>query len=144
MTINQFVQNHGLKRLRVLDWISKGLIPGASVDRNYIPDSARIPYTKARAKRADKIYCSIVNASIRRQHVLPQLYGICQEEFDGYIRRLEQAGLIERRITDDIIYYDATIEATQYSEKFVINLVRACAQGIAQGVTEGMMAVAAV
>ena len=140
MTINQFAEIHNKRRRLVLDWISKGFIPGASVDRDYVPDSARVPYTKARAKNAKKIYCSIVKSSIQQQHVLPQLYGICQEEFDDYIRRLERAGLIEIRITDGVTYYDATIAATQYSEKFVIELVRACAQGIAQGVTEGMLA----
>ena len=32
----------------VMNWIAKGYVPGA--DMNYIPDSAREPYTAARAK----------------------------------------------------------------------------------------------
>ena len=40
----------------VMNWIAKGYVPGA--DMNYIPDSAREPYTAARAKRdcANKKY----------------------------------------------------------------------------------------
>lgn len=140
MTTDTFMRNYGIKKKGlVTKWITEELIPGANLDEDYIPDSARPPYTKARAKNAKSIYYSIVIASHNRQHVLPKLYKICQEEFNGYINRLAQANLIDIRVTDNITYYDATLSATDVNKKFILDALERCSKGIAQGVTEAAL-----
>ena len=75
MTIDMFMNNYGIKKKEtVIIWILENLIPGANLATDYVPDSARPPYTKARVKDADSIYCSIVAASRKRYHVLPKTY----------------------------------------------------------------------
>lgn len=61
MTIDEYAQKYSVKKKEtVIKWILDGLVPGADLATNYIPDSARQPYTNARAKSADSIYYSIV------------------------------------------------------------------------------------
>ena len=84
MTIDVFIYNYGLKRKDTfISWIKNGLIQCANLEKDYVPDSARPPYTKARAKKAGAIYVSIVKASCNRQHVLPKLYRRGDDEFNG-------------------------------------------------------------
>lgn len=135
MTIETFAEYHNVKDKTVKDWIKKDLIPGANLEKNYIPDSARVPYTEARAKNARAIYVSIVKGSGALKHVLPKLYKICDDEFNGYIDRLEDAKLIQRRVSDGITYYDATIEACKIKEEFILKAVEAAARGFSEGMT---------
>lgn len=52
MTLEEFMQKYNIKRKqKLLEWISKGLIPKANIERNYVPNSARVPYTKSRARK---------------------------------------------------------------------------------------------
>lgn len=51
MTISDFATKVKISEKTVIKWINNGYIPGASVENNYVPDSARKPYTKARAKK---------------------------------------------------------------------------------------------
>lgn len=130
MTIEKFMQNNKIKKKEtVIKWIIEDLIPGARLMDNYIPDSARVPYTRARARNVQGIYVSIFNACNKQKHVLPQLYGICSEEFEHYIVQMEKAGLIERRVTDGITYYDVRIFAEKPSRKFVLDAIRMASQG---------------
>lgn len=133
MTIETFAEYHNVKDKTVKDWIKKELIPGAILEKNYIPDSARVPYTKARAQNARAIYVSIVKGSSNLKHVLPKLYKICDDEFDGYVDRLEGAGFIQRRVSDGITYYDATIEACKIKEELILKAVEAVARGVSEG-----------
>ena len=134
------MENYGIKRKKtVIDWILENLIPGANLEEDFIPDSARPPYTKARAKNAKAIYYSIVVASSKRYHVFPRLYGICEEEFNGYIDRLVAANLIAIRITDDIVYYDATIAGVNINRQFVFDAIELCSRGISQGITAAVL-----
>lgn len=139
MTIKEFAKRYNVKERIARKWIRCGYIPEANIENDYIPDSARVPYTKARAKTADAIYVSIVKASRNRMHVVPQIYGLTQAEFDGYIRRLEDAGLIVLRVTDNVTYYDATINAINFSRKFILEAIEACSKGLAGGVTEACL-----
>lgn len=139
MTIETFAKNNNIKEKRVKGWIEKELIPRADLDRNYVPDSARQPYTKARAKKASSIYLSIVRASNKRFHVLPQLYGICDDEFEGYINQLVAARLIVKRETDEVTYYDAALEVVNLNRKFVLEAIGMISAGIARGTTEAYM-----
>ena len=136
MTIQEFAAAKKVKVKTVESWIEKGLIPLADLSENYVPNSARAPYTGARAKKSDAIYTSIVRASKELKHVLPSLYGICDEEFEGYIDRLVEAGFIERRTTDGVTYYDATLMASNTTDKAILHtlemLVGAAAYGIAK------------
>ena len=56
MTIEEFVSINKVGKNTVVDWIKKDLIPGVIIDNNYVPDSARKPYTKARAKTYEAIF----------------------------------------------------------------------------------------
>ena len=140
MTIDTFMDNYGIrKKETVIKWIIEKLIPGADLESDYIPDSARPPYTKARAKDANSIYCSIVSASCKRYHVLPQLYKICTDEFNGYINRLVEADLISIRVTDNITYYDATLNAKNCNKKFILNAIESCSKGLSEGTTTAIL-----
>lgn len=142
MTIERFMSNYGIKRREtVTNWIKNGLMPGANLQHNYIPDSARPPYTKARAKNTNAIYISLVKGAYNRRHIMPQLYNnMCEDEFNGYIDRLVEAGLIVRRVSDGITYYDATINANNINKKFILEalevITRAASEGVANACFE--------
>ena len=142
MTIEEFAKNHRVTVKTIKKWISDGLLPGASIKDNYIPPSARRPYTDTRARNAKAIYKSIVYAARNQLNVLPQLYKICQSEFDGYIEELVHVGLIRLRVADGVTYYDATIKATQYNEKQIVQainlLLGTCVKSGVQGLVEGL------
>lgn len=136
MTINEFmIKNNIRKKNTVIAWIEKGLIPNATLDPEYIPESARKPYTRARAKNAKAIYCSIVKATINRYHVMPQNYGICKAEFEAYVDKLVEAKLIDKRVTDGITYYDATITALKIKRETLLEFIERSMEGISRGVT---------
>lgn len=140
MTINEFISNYNIKNKRiVLDWIKKDLIPLADVEKDYIPDSARPPYTRARARNSKSIYISIVKASYNRRHVMPQLYKICEDEFRGYISRLIQAGIIEARISDGIEYYDATLTVNNIKRNYILKAIEAVSAGVSEGTTKAIL-----
>ena len=105
MTISDFATEVKTSKETVIKWINNGYIPGASVENNYVPDSARKPYTKARAKNSDAVYCSIVKACMNFCHVVPALYNMRDDEFNGYIDRLIAAGYISTRVADGVTYY---------------------------------------
>ena len=138
MTITQFSEKHKKKIETVLKWIYDGLIPQASVDNDYVPDSARIPY-RSNAKNADSIYESIVRASSEQKHVCAKTYGLCEQEFLGYIERLVDAGLIVKRNTDNVTYFDATLSAGEIKRKRVLGIIQAASAGIAYGVSSAFM-----
>lgn len=139
MDIETFVINNHCKRKTVIKWIKEGFIPGGNLEKDYIPDSARVPYTGARAKNTDAIYFSMVKASRNRKHILPSLYHLCEEEFNAYVDRLVQAGLIEKRRTDGIVYYDATLKAIDANKQFILSALKAISQGVAEGVTTALL-----
>lgn len=136
MTIDEYAQKYSVKKKEtVIKWILDGLVPGADLATNYIPDSARQPYTNARAKSADSIYYSIVKATKNLYHVTAKIYNLYDDEFNGYINRLVEAGLIIIRVTDGVTYYDSPIPSKNCNKKFIIDAIEASARGIAQGVT---------
>ena len=139
MTIDQFAQNIGKKRKTVEKWIREELIPNAILENDYVPDSARQPYTKARAKSAKAIYISMVDASSKRQHIMPKLYKLCEDEFEAYANKLIEAGFLERRISDDVTYYDATIEADSINKKNILDTIKAVTYGVAEGVASAIL-----
>lgn len=135
MTIEEFMENKGIKNRKTIEeWIRKGYIPKASIKDNFIPNSARVPYTKARAKNSKSIYVSIVKASSKLQHVVPSMYKICDDEFDGYINRLIEARLIDKRVSDGVTYYDATIDADKINEKFVLTVIEKASKGVTEAI----------
>lgn len=138
MTIAQYSCRYGKEIETVLKWIYDGLIPMASVDNDYIPDSAREPY-RTKAKKADSIYKSIVKACVDQKHVCPKTYKICDDEFYGYINQLVDAGLIVKRETDNVTYYDATVLVLKGNKKFIIDSIKAISYGISLGVTTAVI-----
>ena len=138
MTIECFAHNKNKKIETVLKWIYDGFIPGSSVDNDYVPNSAREPYVKARVKTADAIYSSIVNASRKLKHVTYKTYGISEKEFNGYINRLVNANLIELRIEDNVTYYDVTVLALGKKKAFILDCIEHGLRGISEGITNGV------
>lgn len=139
MKIDTFALQNKVKRKTVEKWIKDDLIPKADLEKDYIPESARLPYTKARAKNAKSIYVSMVKAAYSRKHILPVLYKICDDEFNGYIERLVDAGCIVKRISDDITYYDATLQANEINQKFILNAIETISKGVSEGVTTAVI-----
>ena len=139
MNIDKFAFNNRIKRKTVEDWIKKGLIPNADLEKNFVPDSARPPFTKARAKNVNSIYVSMVRASFERKHILPILYKICEDEFNGYIERLVLAGCIEKRVSDGVTYYDATIQSKDINSNYILKSLKAIFCGISEGTTTAIL-----
>ena len=137
MTISDFAEKQKTKKKTVLGWIEKGYIPGANLAKDFIPDSARKPYTKARAsaKNSASIYYSIVNASRNLFHVLPTLYGLCEDEFNGYIDRLVEAECLVRRTMDSVTYYDATPKAKYYKKSELLKALSPVIKAASEGIT---------
>ena len=140
MTIDKFIKINKINnKKKVANWIKVGLIPGADLENNYVPDSARIPYTEARAKNAKSIYVSMVKGSSERKHILPKIYNLCDEEFDGYVDRLIRAGLLEKRISDNITYYDATIKGSEINKKSIMQTIESISRVVAEGITNAIL-----
>ncbi|CAM2903728.1 hypothetical protein [Erysipelothrix tonsillarum] len=119
MDLTTFRKNFNIKQEQTaLNWIEENLIPGAYYDASSqewkVPDAARPPYTKARAKNSSAIYVSIVKGCINRYHVLPKLYNLSQQEFDVYIQQLIKANLITVVYHQDIPYYYANLECDAF------------------------------
>ena len=65
MTIDTFMNNYGIKKKEtVIKWILENLIPGADLASDHVPNSARPPYTKARVKDVDSIYCCRITQKV--------------------------------------------------------------------------------
>ena len=138
MTISEYAEKHDKKIETVLKWIYEGLIPRASVDNDYIPNSARKPY-RSNARKAESIYKSIVNACLKSEHISAKTFGLCEDEFEAYIDQLTKAKLITKRITDDVMYYDASISASEFKRKEFIDIIAAISYGTSLGVSTAIM-----
>ncbi len=68
--------------------------------------------------------------------MLPQIYKICPEEFNTYIKQLEKAELIIVRTTDNITYYDLSIRAINCTRKAILDIIKSCSEGIVKGVMQ--------
>ncbi len=139
MTIEQFSSLKNVKIQTVRKWVKEGLIPKADIEKNFVPDSARCPFTNARAKNTKAIYISMVKAAYNKKHILPVLYGICDDEFDGYVHRLIQAGFLEKRIRDGVVYYDATIKAGEINQRFILEAIKAVSRGVSEGIASAVL-----
>ena len=139
MTIIQYANKSNKSIETILRWIYEGRVPGASVDHDYVPDSARTPLTKTRAKTAEAIYWSIVKASNEKKHVTHHTYKLCKDEFNCYIEQLINAGLIVKRKTDGVIYYEATPLAFDKKKAFILDCIERTSRGAAQGVTAAII-----
>lgn len=135
MTIEEFAKKKNKSLETVLLWIYQGKIPLASVDNDFIPDSARIPCPKSSAKSSGAILCSIVKASSKLMHVCANTYNICEDEFNGYVDQLIKAGLLVKRVSDNVSYLDATIEAERIKQNFILDCIERVTRGIAFGTT---------
>ncbi len=149
MTISEFMNNFNIKKMsRIEKWLENGYIPGAYYDEQNeewnIPNSAKPPYTKARAKKTPAVYRSIVNACLCRQHVFPKLYNIGVEEFDTYIHQLATAEIIEVKEIDGVTYYFSTLNSEKFvkcknPEKFIKEWLAIIAEKGAEGITKGVV-----
>ena len=147
MNKSRFAEKKDYKEKTVDKWLNDGLIPGAFKDESgewFIPNSARVPYVKARAKTKDSIFVSIVNASYQGFHVMAKLYGISDKEFDGYITQLVSAGLIIIRKEDGVLYYDKTLDSKEFLDKnnktsYVKNFVLDAIEKVSKGITNAIL-----
>lgn len=145
MTIKEFMESNNIIREKTVNkWIVDGLIPGVKTDpqtnETIIPDNARPPYTKARAKNSTAIYKSIVKACIERKSVFASLYKISQTEFAHYVTELEDAGFIRSEVIDDITYYYATIKSDEFiKSKTPLDLLKSAIESAAKGATSAVI-----
>lgn len=116
MNIEEFANSCNTSIKTVKKWIDSSYIPSAVKKDNdyFIPDSARQPYTKARAKTGSAIIKSILTACDKRYWTGCALYGISEKEFQSYIEQLEKGGYINSLILDDVKYYNITIKGCEY------------------------------
>ena len=154
MTIKEFMNLFDLKNeSTVIKWIKDGYIQGAYRDEKaneyFIPNLARPPYTKARAKTTDAIYKSMVKACIKRKGVCAKLYKLDDIEFLAYILDLAEAGYIRNEVQNNIEYYFATSKSQEFIKcakpqdilKSYIGVVTECAaKGITSAYLEKAMA----
>lgn len=102
--------------------------------KTIFPIPLEYPTPKREPKSVSAIYRSIVQATKRRRHVLPQIYDVCPEEFESYINQLIAVGLIVRRKTDGIVYYDATPKAINADDRTLMQIIRSVASTITLGI----------
>lgn len=131
MTIEEFAKKNKTNKERVKKWIKKDLIPGADIESDFIPNSAKPPYTRAKAEKPASVLKSIVKATAKGYHVMPSLYNKCPEEFESYINQLVKSDLIAVRETDGITYYDPTVQSLSYNEKQISDKIKLITQSIA-------------
>ena len=130
MTIKEFALKKNVLESTVRGWCEKNLIRGAKIDEKTgeydIPSSAKVPYTKNRAYKGDKIYISIVRATMEGFDACAALYKIHEDEFQGYIKDLVKADIIAEYIAKDtgILYYRQTLKSSEFS-KLPFNKVKA-------------------
>lgn len=146
MTLNEFAENNDVSAKTVNEWLNKDYIPGSYFNNEnnewVIPNSARPPYTKARAKAKQSIYQSIVKAAVKRNHVFPKLYKITQSEFDSYIEILVNANYIKLRVEDGLTYYDETLNSMEFLSsnlKRISELISTQTEAITKAVTLAML-----
>ncbi len=144
MTIKEFMNLFDLKNeSTVIKWIKYGYIPGAyrneESNEYFIPDLARPPYTKARAKTTNAIYKSIVKACINREGVCAKLYKLNEVEFQVYIKDLAAAGYIRIELHNNIEYYFATNKSNEFlKSKKSQELVKSCIGFITESAVKGI------
>lgn len=150
MTIFEFQSRCKESTKTIRNWLEQGYIPGAAQNLETgeweIPVHARPPYTRTRAKTAQGICASIVDASNKRHHVFPVLYHLDSSEFEGYIDVLVKADLICRRTVNGITYYDATLKGQEYASqskdrlrKLVTECLSTTVEAIAKGCTSAVL-----
>ena len=115
MTIDEFATRTQTKKITVISWVSKGFIPGAHDD--FVPDSARKPYTKARAKTGESIIKSILKACNARMGICAGIYGITETDFNTYISWLINGGYIMSFEADGLKYYNITTAGIDFLKK---------------------------
>lgn len=104
VTIEEFARMNDVKPSTVRGWISKGFIPGAHDD--YIPLSARRPYTDTRAKGGTAIIRSILFACENSLGITASLYGLSEPAFCSYIDQMLNDGYISSYEEDGATYYN--------------------------------------
>lgn len=144
MTIKEFMNLFDLKNeSTVIKWIKDGYIQGAYINEEsneyFIPDLARPPYTKARAKTTNAIYKSIVKACINREGVCANLYKLNEVEFQVYIKDLADAGYIRIELHNNIEYYFATNKSNEFlKSKKPQELIKSCIGLITESAVKGI------
>ncbi len=68
-----------------------------------------------------------------------QTLSYMQDEFNGYIERLVKAGCIEKRVSDGVTYYDATIQSKDINTAFILKALKAISQGVSEGATTAIL-----
>lgn len=130
MTIKEFALEKSVLESTVRGWCEKKLIRGIKFDEKTgeydIPSSAKVPYYNNRAYKGDKIYISIVRATMKGFDVCAALYKIHEDEFQGYIKDLLEAEIIAEYTARDtgVLYYRQTLKSSEF-EKLPMNRVKA-------------------
>lgn len=133
------------KRKYVEDWLNNDLIPGVKyaddIENAQFPDSSRRPYNPhTKNLPASKIYCHILKACNKKEHVLPKTFSIDQTEFDSYINNLENEKYIVKRVVDGIEYYDLTMLGSEYTDNKIEEIFFKLVESATKGQTSAVLA----
>lgn len=112
MNIKDFATKCGVLEATVKEWIKKGYVPGAQGD--YIPPSARQPYTVTRAKTGSAIVRSMLKACNNHYGIFAGIYNISQDAFDAYVKSLLDGGYIIAYEEDGVTYYNITVKGIEF------------------------------
>lgn len=149
MTLDDFVTKCGKSDKTVRSWLEKGYVPGAYIieDTNswYIPDSARVPYTKRKPRNGGVgMYKSIAKAVSEGYGVCAELYhNVSQQQFEMYTKQLIDAGIITFYSKDGIIYYETTLKTADFLKmrgKALQNALEGLVEAGVKGAVEGFAA----
>lgn len=127
MDLKGYYEQTGVSKKEYVDkWIDKNLIPGANRDadkKNYqFLDSSRRPYQSRWLKpgaKADNLRAHIVKAALMRRYISHTMCYMSKGEFDQMVSEMVEAGLLQLRTEDDIVYIDSTMKSNDYKNKGV-------------------------
>ena len=135
------------KKSYVDEWIDLHLIPGAERDEGktvyQFVDSSLRPYRTNALKpglSADKLRAHIVKAAIARHYISAEMCFMSRGEFDAMVSEMVEAGILQLRTEDDIVYIDSTSKSDAYMNKSVKEIrkfILECLEVVTKAATEG-------
>lgn len=154
MDLNGYLKKTGVSKKKYVDrWIDKDLIPGAKRDADkksyqFLESSLR-PYQNSGLKpgaKADNLRAHIVKAALLRQYISHSMCYMSKGEFNQMVSEMVDAGLLQLRTEDGVVYIDSTLKSNAYLDKsvaeirkFVLDCLATVTKAAAEGVTKACL-----
>lgn len=162
MDLKAYMKKVGVTKKEYVDnWIDLKLIPGATRDeekQSYsFLDSSLRPYRDAKLKPgidADRVRAHIVKAAINMQYISAEICYMSRGQFDTMVSEMVDAGILQLRAEDGIVYIDSTMKSVEFKNKgvkeirkFILEVLstvtKAFSEGAAKGLTNDLFSSAA-